>query len=171
MPKRAPLSTTCSSIWASALCGPSIGTFNSSRSSAAPPIWSIWPCVSQIFSTVTPDCLIASRIFGTSPPGSITTAFLLGSCQRMVQFCSNSVTGTMIAPALALVSVCWVIQVSPLIGECGGAADPDQGMAGRFSYFSLPLRRDLNLIYGLALPRAIGFGTQSGSMDQIGTDC
>jgi len=43
-------------------------------------------------------------------------------------------------------------------------------MAGRFSYFSLPLRRDLNLIYGLALPRAIGFGTQSGSMDQIDKD-
>src|SRR5205807_310110 len=43
-------------------------------------------------------------------------------------------------------------------------------MAGRFSYFSLPIRRDLNLIYGLALPRAIGFGTQSGSMDQIDKD-
>jgi hypothetical protein len=42
--------------------------------------------------------------FGTSPPGSITTAFLEGSCQMMVQFCSNSVTGTIIAPALALVS-------------------------------------------------------------------
>ncbi len=87
------------------MCGPSIATFSASRSSAAPPTWSIWPWVSQIFSTVTSVCLIAARIFGTSPPGSITTAFLLGSHQRMVQFCSNSVTGTMIAPAFALVSV------------------------------------------------------------------
>src|ERR1700758_3078830 len=63
----------------------------------------MWPCVSQIFSTVTPACLIASRIFGTSPPGSITTAFLLGSSHRIVQFCSNSVTGTIIAPAFAWV--------------------------------------------------------------------
>ncbi len=41
----------------------------------------------------------------TSPPGSMTTAFLVASHQMMVQFCSNSVTGTMIAPAFALVSV------------------------------------------------------------------
>src|SRR5437879_6199808 len=105
MPKRAPLSTTLSSRYLSATCGPSIGTWSASRSSAAPPTWSIWPWVSQIFSTVTPVCLIASKIFGTSPPGSITTAFLEGSCQMMVQFCSNSVTGTIIAPAFAWVSV------------------------------------------------------------------
>src|ERR1700730_15439256 len=104
MPKRAPLATTLSSRCLSATCGPSISTFSASRNSAAPPTWSIWPWVSQIFSTVTPVFLIAACIFGTSPPGSITTAFLLGSCQMIVQFCSNSVTGTMIAPAFALVS-------------------------------------------------------------------
>src|SRR3984893_338115 len=105
MPKRSPLLTTLSSRYLSAMCGPSILTCSASRKSAAPPTWSIWPCVSQIFSTVTPVCLIASRILGTSPPGSITTAFLEGSSQIMVQFCSNSVTGTMIAPAFGWVSV------------------------------------------------------------------
>src|SRR4051812_16065455 len=113
MPKRSPLETTLSSRYLSAICGPSIFTCSASRNSAAPPTWSIWPCVSQIFSTVTPVCLIAAWIFSTSPPGSITTAFFVGSCQMMVQFCSNRVTGTMIAPALAWVSVwvsvCWVI--------------------------------------------------------------
>src|ERR1700759_5812613 len=69
----------------------------------------MWPCVSQIFSTVTPACLIASWILGTSPPGSITTAFLLGSCKRSVDFCSNKVTGTIIAPAFAWVSVSFAI--------------------------------------------------------------
>src|SRR3954447_10906353 len=67
------------------------------------------PWVSQICSTLTLVCLMASRIFGTSPPGSITTAFLVASHHSKVQFCSNSVTGTMTAPALALVSVCWVM--------------------------------------------------------------
>src|SRR5215204_5968753 len=105
MPKRSPLETTFSSRYLSPICGPSIFTCSASRKSAAPPTWSIWPWVSQIFSTVTPVCLIASWIFGTSPPGSITTAFLVASHQMMVQFCSNSVTGTMIAPALAWV---WV---------------------------------------------------------------
>ncbi len=38
----------------SASCGPSIGTPSSSLSSAAPPAWSIWPCVRRIFSTFTP---------------------------------------------------------------------------------------------------------------------
>src|ERR1700730_9957245 len=109
MPKRAPLETTLSSRCLSATCGPSISTFSASRNPAAPPTWSIWPWVSQIFSTVTPVCLIAVWIFGTSPPGSITTAFLVASHHRIVQFCSNSVTGTMIAPAFALVSVCSVM--------------------------------------------------------------
>src|ERR1700730_41662 len=135
MPKRAPLATTLSSRCLSATCGPSISTFSASRNSAAPPTWSIWPWVSQIFSTVTPVCLIAAWIFGTSPPGSITTAFLLGSCQMMVQFCSNNVTGTMIAPAFALVSavvsVSWVMpNQSICFQECGCAADPDQGRSG-----------------------------------------
>src|SRR6516162_9825234 len=109
MPKRAALSTTWSSMKPSAWCGPSIGTVSGSRSSAAPPTWSIWPWVSQIFSTVTPVCLIAAKILSTSPPGSITTAFLVASHQMIVQFCSNSVTGTMIAPAFALVSVSCVM--------------------------------------------------------------
>ena len=109
------------------MCGPSIGTFSASRNSAAPPTWSIWPWVSQIFSTVTPVCLIASRIFGTSPPGSITTAFLVGSCQMMVQFCSNSVTGTMIAPAFAWVSVC-----SVMAAQCRFLATPSKRFANRF---------------------------------------
>src|ERR1700721_2414873 len=52
-------------------------------------------------------------MFGTSPPGSITTAFLLASHHIRVQFCSNSVTGTMIAPAFALVSVSFAIP-----GQC-----------------------------------------------------
>jgi hypothetical protein len=34
---------------------------------------------------------------------------LLASHHSKVQFCSNSVTGMMTAPAFALVSVCWVI--------------------------------------------------------------
>jgi hypothetical protein len=34
----------------------------------------------------------------------MTTAFLVASHQMMVQFCSNGVTGTMIAPAFALPS-------------------------------------------------------------------
>src|SRR5215207_2658661 len=127
MPKRSPLETTLSSRYLSAICGPSIFTCSASRKSAAPPTWSIWPCVSQIFSTVTPACLIASRIFGTSPPGSITTAFLEGSCQMMVQFCSNSVTGTIIAPALAWVSV-WEL-VSWVI-------------TGRLPIFGVPPRED-----------------------------
>ncbi len=42
----------------------------------------------------------------------MTTAFLVGSCQMMVQFCSNSVTGTMIAPAFGLVSV-WSSMQAP----------------------------------------------------------
>src|ERR1700733_8044160 len=113
MPNRAPLVTTLSSRNLSARCGPSIGTFSASRSSAAPPTWSMWPWVSQIFSTVTLACLIAVWIFATSPPGSITTAFLVASHQIRVQFCSNSVPGTMIAPAFALVSVSFAIP-----GQC-----------------------------------------------------
>src|SRR5215471_12141731 len=35
----------------------------------------------------------------------MTTAFLVASHQIRVQFCSNGVTGTMIAPAFALLSV------------------------------------------------------------------
>src|SRR3954468_21260333 len=115
MPKRSPLLTTLSSRYLSAICGPSIFTCSASRKSAAPPTWSIWPCVSQIFSTVTPVCLIASKILGTSPPGSITTAFFEGSCQMMVQFCSNSVTGTIIAPALAWFSA-WFSVLSSMHG-------------------------------------------------------
>ena len=46
---------------------------------------------------------------GTSPPGSITTAFFVASHQSSVQFCSNNVTGMMTAPAFALVSVCCVM--------------------------------------------------------------
>src|SRR5258706_4964698 len=60
MPNRAPLITTLSSRNLSVLCGPSIGAFSASRSSAAPPTWSMWPWVSQIFSTLTLDCLIAA---------------------------------------------------------------------------------------------------------------
>jgi hypothetical protein len=48
--------------------------------------------------------LIARKIFGTSPPGSITTAFLLASHHIKVQFCSSGVTGMMSAPAFDLVS-------------------------------------------------------------------
>ena len=59
--------------------------------------------MSQIFSTVTSACLIAAWIFGTSPPGSITTAFWVAVHQIKVQFCSNGVTGMIIAPAFALV--------------------------------------------------------------------
>src|SRR5271166_261103 len=104
MPNCAPLETTLSSRNLSAWCGPTIGTFSASRNSAAPPTWSIWPWVSQIFSTFTAVFSIAAKILGTSPPGSNTTACLVSASHRMVQFCSNSVTGTMIAPAFALVS-------------------------------------------------------------------
>ena len=60
MPKRAPEETTLSSRYLSAMCGPSIFTPSASRNSSAPPTWSIWPCVIQIFSTLTPVGLIAS---------------------------------------------------------------------------------------------------------------
>src|SRR3954469_2316200 len=74
---------------------------------------------------------MASRIFGTSPPGSITTAFLEGSSQMMVQFCSNSVTGTMIAPAFApawaCVSFCSVMAPQCRFLSCRQAKDLSRG--------------------------------------------
>src|SRR5229473_1526934 len=157
MPKRAPLVTTLSSRCLSAMCGPSIGTFSASRSSAAPPTWSIWPWVSQIFSTDTLVCLIVARIFGTSPPGSITTAFLVASHQISVQFCSNSVTGIMIAPAFALVSVSWVMSAhcrffagrQGEIGRKKQAADASLVISVWFK---------LNLSVVPALPRTANFG-------------
>src|SRR5215475_15457780 len=119
-----------------------MGAFSASRRSAAPPTWSIWPCVSQIFSTVTPVCLIAARIFGTSPPGSITTAFLVASHQMMVQFCSNGVTGTMTAPAFALVSVsCVMGPECPFL-----AARQGKDLHG------IPLRNRLECLHGAACP-------------------
>ena len=45
---------------------------------------------------------------GTSPPGSITTARLLGSSHRIVQFCWNGVTGTIAALISGMV---WFPQV------------------------------------------------------------
>ena len=70
---------------------------------------------------------------GTSPPGSITTAFLVASHQNRVQFCSNSVTGMMTAPAFALVSVCVICWSSPhnadflrrAKGKCSGDGRDD----------------------------------------------
>ncbi|MGY4599986.1 hypothetical protein ACVWXL_007732 [Bradyrhizobium sp. GM22.5] len=102
--------------------------------------------MSQIFSTVTPVCLMASRIFGTSPPGSITTAFLEGSSQMMVQFCSNSVTGTMIAPAFALasacVSFCSVMAPQCRFLPCRQAKDfsPGPGNNRRHRHTAVPIR-------------------------------
>src|SRR3984893_10639098 len=43
---------------------------------------------------------MARSMSGGSPPGAMTTARLLASHQRTVQFCWNSVTGTMMALAL-----------------------------------------------------------------------
>src|SRR5437763_2738701 len=153
MPNRAPLATTLSSRNLSAMCGPSIGTFSASRSSAAPPTWSIWPWVSQIVSSVTPVSLSAASIFGTSPPGSITTAFLLCSCQRIVQFCSNSVTGTMIAPALALVSVCWVMFGSMPI-FCDPPSQSFAHLAGNTAFAAIRVARKSDTLpaNGIARP-------------------
>src|SRR3954466_3742483 len=75
----------------------------------------MWPWVSQICSTATSACLIAARMSGTSPPGSITTAFLVASHHNSVQFCWNGVTGMIAAPALALVSVWSVIGMTRFV--------------------------------------------------------
>jgi len=57
----------------------------------------MWPWVIQIFSSVSPwSARIASRR-GTSPPGSITAAFLVFTHQTMVQFCCSGVTGATMA--------------------------------------------------------------------------
>src|SRR6202041_2850334 len=88
----------------------------------------------QIFSTVTPACLIAAWIFATSPPGSITTAFLVASHHSSVQFCSNSVTGMMTAPALALVSVAasvsWVMSAQCLFWAARQGEEKGRTTAG-----------------------------------------
>jgi hypothetical protein len=57
----------------------------------------MWPWVIQIFSTSSPCSAMALSSRGTSPPGSITAAFLVAVHQTMVQFCCSGVTGAMMA--------------------------------------------------------------------------
>src|SRR5258708_34929696 len=59
----------------------------------------MWPWVSQMRSIFTPDFGIASAMRLRSPQGSITTPRCGASHQIRVQFCSNGVTGTMVARA------------------------------------------------------------------------
>src|SRR5882757_3892458 len=52
------------------------------------------PCVSRIFSGVTPSCAIASMMRGRSPPGSTIAARSVAVHATIEQFCANGVTGT-----------------------------------------------------------------------------
>src|ERR1700704_2190754 len=53
------------------------------------------PWVSRIFSGVTFNLSIASRMRATSPPGSTIAARLVTVQATIEQFCANGVTGTM----------------------------------------------------------------------------
>ena len=57
----------------------------------------MWPCVTQIFSSVSPWSLMMPSSRGVSPPGSITAACFVRAHQTMVQFCCNGVTGATMA--------------------------------------------------------------------------
>jgi hypothetical protein len=57
----------------------------------------MWPWVIQIFSRVRPWSANAFIRRGTSPPGSMTAAFLVLAHQTIVQFCCRGVTGAMTA--------------------------------------------------------------------------
>ena len=77
----------------SSSCGPSTGTPVRSTSAATPPAWSIWPCVTRILASVsfssssTRGCVRYRRPDRSPRPGGC-------SHQKMVQFCSKGVTGT-----------------------------------------------------------------------------
>jgi hypothetical protein len=80
---------------------------------------------------VTPDWAIASSMFGTSPPGSITAARLVASHQISVQFCSNGVTGMMAARAFGC-TVDWVCSdMPPHCAFLTGGKEGNLGALGR----------------------------------------
>ena len=97
---RAPLTPNivpCVPSWsiqnASSRCGPSTGTPARSATSATPPQWSMWPCVTSTFSSVAPVDASASNSRSTSPPGSTNAARLVAWQMTSEQFCWNGVTG------------------------------------------------------------------------------
>ena len=67
----------------------------------------MWPWVNRIFSTRTPWRSIASRMRGTSPPGSTTAARALASSHKSTQFCWNGVTGITATFRAVAESWCW----------------------------------------------------------------